>query len=154
MGQSSGSRDVLASRQAIFTPLSTNCPETRRSMSSRQFCRQGSWGEAHFTQRRKGRKVKTKEQIAITDCCILDIKMHLCYAGRSMIDVQNTHRRIDWEECPRDTKQSRWQALHAAMYPDGVIAITRFTHEQLGSPECYVLKYSRDLHIVGLTPSN
>jgi hypothetical protein len=72
-----------------------------------------------------------------------------------MIDnLQNTNTRKNWQECPRDKKQSRWSTLHAALYPTGEIAITRFTHEQLGSPEAYVLLYDQDKHMIGLLPAS
>ena len=71
-----------------------------------------------------------------------------------MIDVQDHKRHKNWKECPREAKLTRWGVLYATMYPDGRIAISRFTHEQLGSPEAYLLLYEEDLHMIGLQPAN
>lgn len=71
-----------------------------------------------------------------------------------MRDLQNSYRQINWEECRRLPKQNRWSKLHASMYPNGEIALTRFTHEELGAPDAYTLLYDRELKIIGLRPAN
>ena len=51
-------------------------------------------------------------------------------------------------------KQNRWSKLHASMYTNGEIALTRFTQEELGAPDAYTLLYDAELKIIGLRPAN
>jgi hypothetical protein len=80
--------------------------------------------------------------------------VRLWYYVATMLQTRNTYTQINWEECRRLPKQSRWSKLHASMYPDGEIALTRFTHEELGAPDAYTLLYDRKLKIIGLRPAN
>jgi hypothetical protein len=40
------------------------------------------------------------------------------------------------------------------MYPNGEIALTRFTHQELGAPDTYTLLFERKLGIIGLRPAH
>ncbi len=71
-----------------------------------------------------------------------------------MIDIQNTKQRRKWETLPRDKDQRRWSTLYAAMYKDGMISLSRATHEALGGPAAYLILYDRETNVVGLRPAN
>ena len=58
-----------------------------------------------------------------------------------------------WEQCPRDSKPNRWQAFHVTMNAKGHIALSRFTHEELGSPSAYHLFFERLNSTIGLKPT-
>ena len=58
-----------------------------------------------------------------------------------------------WEQCGRDPKPNRWQALHVTMNAKGHIALSRFTHETLGSPSAYHLFFDRLNSSIGLKPT-
>lgn len=68
--------------------------------------------------------------------------------------IENVNVRRNWEECPRDPAKSRWTTLYATLNPLGDLVISRFTHEQLGSPPGYVLMFDRDRDVVGMRPAN
>ena len=59
----------------------------------------------------------------------------------------------NWEECPRDAKESRWASLYATLYPTGEIIISRFTFEALGEPQACLLLYDRESRTIGLKPA-
>lgn len=40
------------------------------------------------------------------------------------------------------------------MYPNGEIALTRFTHQEMGAPDVYTLLFDRKLRIIGLRPAH
>lgn len=70
-----------------------------------------------------------------------------------MAMVENVNVRRDWEECPREAKESRWAAMYASLNPDGDIIISRYTHEALGSPDSYVLLFDRERQVIGMRPA-
>lgn len=70
-----------------------------------------------------------------------------------MIDKRNTSRRYNWTETPREKTESRWSKLYASINPQGTIALSKFTHEMMGSPDSYLLLYDADLNVVGLQPA-
>jgi len=72
---------------------------------------------------------------------------------RVMIEKQNTNRRYNWTETPRNARESRWSKLYVSINPQGKIAISKFTHESMGSPGSYLLLYDADLNVVGLQPA-
>ena len=61
--------------------------------------------------------------------------------------------RRNWEECPRDVRDSRWAAMYVSLNPGGDIIISRATHEVMGSPDSYVLLYDRERDTIGLRPA-
>jgi hypothetical protein len=61
--------------------------------------------------------------------------------------------RRNWETCPREATNARWQALYATMNPGGDIVISRFTHKALGDPDSYVLLFDRENWCIGLQPA-
>ena len=65
----------------------------------------------------------------------------------------NTYTQIAWEECRRLPKGGRWSKLYASLHPNGEIALTRFTHEELGAPDRYTLPFDRKLRIIGVRPA-
>ena len=69
-----------------------------------------------------------------------------------MIDTQNTKRRYNWTQLPKDERGSRWSALYVSLSPQGTISLSRFTHEALGSPDSYVIVHDADLNVLGLQP--
>ena len=70
-----------------------------------------------------------------------------------MVDKQNTKRRYNWTQLPKDTgRDTRWSALYATLKPDGVISLSRFTHEAMGSPDSYIILYDEDINTLGLQP--
>lgn len=70
-----------------------------------------------------------------------------------MIDKRNTNRRYNWTETPREKRESRWSKLYASINPQGIISVSKFTHEMLGSPDSYLLLYDADLSVLGLQPA-
>jgi len=70
-----------------------------------------------------------------------------------MVDIQNVNVRRNWEECPRERGASRWKTLYATLNQEGVLVLSRYTHEELGSPDSYVLLYDRERMVIGLRPA-
>lgn len=62
--------------------------------------------------------------------------------------------RREWEECPREARETRWQAMYVTLNPQGDIVISRFTHEACGQPPAYVLLFDRENKAIGLKPMN
>ena len=70
-----------------------------------------------------------------------------------MIDKRPTNRRYNWIETPRQPTESRWSKLYVSITRVGMISLSRFTHEAMGSPDSYLLLYDADLNVVGLQPA-
>lgn len=70
-----------------------------------------------------------------------------------MIDIEPINIRRNWEECPREARESRWTSLYATLNPHGDIVISRHTHEMLGAPDSYVLLFDRERAVIGLRPA-
>lgn len=70
-----------------------------------------------------------------------------------MIDTTNIKTHYKWEIAPRDAKETRWTRLYATLNQRGEIWLTRRTHEALGAPEAYLVKYDAEAHVVGLEPT-
>ena len=43
--------------------------------------------------------------------------------------------------------------MYASLSPDGDIVISRYTHEQLGAPDSYLLLYDRERNVIGMRPA-
>jgi hypothetical protein len=68
-----------------------------------------------------------------------------------MIDKTNQKRRYNWTQLPKDAAQNtRWCALYATLNPHGVLSVSGFTHEAMGSPDSYLILYDADLNMLGL----
>ncbi len=61
--------------------------------------------------------------------------------------------RRKWETCKQEKRPSRWRSLYATLNKKGSIAITRFTHESLGSPEAYIILFDPANETIGLKPA-
>jgi hypothetical protein len=70
-----------------------------------------------------------------------------------MIDLQNVNVPRRWEECPRESRESRWASLYATINHEGDIVISRRTHEIMGSPDSYLLLYDRERDVIGMRPA-
>lgn len=89
-----------------------------------------------------------------TDVVRLDINVDSWYSvACMMLDVHEINVPRRWEECPREAREARWASLFATLSARGDLAISRFTHEALGSPDSYVLLYDRDRHVIGMRPA-
>lgn len=67
--------------------------------------------------------------------------------------IDNINVRRNWEECPREATESRWQALYCTLNPEGDIVISAYTHKTLGSPDSYLLLFDRERSVIGLRPA-
>lgn len=70
----------------------------------------------------------------------------------AFIHKRDVNRR-KWEILKQDTRPNRWRSLYATLNLKGSIAITRFTHEALGSPEAYVILFDPVHETIGLKPA-
>lgn len=56
----------------------------------------------------------------------------------------------EWEECPREARDSRWATMYVTLNPEGDIVMNRATHKATGSPDSYVLLYDRQAGVIGM----
>jgi len=64
------------------------------------------------------------------------------------------NRKKHWKQIGRDPIRGRWATFHVTMCPKGIIALTRFTMETLGSPDAFFLLFDELNHTIGLQPTH
>lgn len=70
-----------------------------------------------------------------------------------MISTKNQKRHFNWTQCPRDVKETRWSKHYVSLNREGILWLSRFTHQAMGEPDSYLLMYDRDLNVIGLQPA-
>lgn len=60
---------------------------------------------------------------------------------------------VEWTVLPRGDVAPHWSGLYVTMNKLGSIAISRVTHEQLGSPEAVLILFDRFNHRLALKPA-
>lgn len=58
----------------------------------------------------------------------------------------------EWTTLPRGDVAAHWSGLYVTLNKIGTLAMSRVTHERLGSPEAFMIMWNRFTHRLALKP--
>lgn len=83
---------------------------------------------------------------------ILDAVFHLCYI-RFIMRNDGDFLAVEWQVLPRGDVAPHWSGIYVTMNKQGSITISRVTHERLGSPAAYLIKFDAVNQRLALEPA-